>query len=293
LNLFLQLTANGLANAALYAMLAVGFGLMCRSFKVFHLAFGGLFVVSGYVFHSLAVSGGLSPWLSGALTILISAGLGWLLDIGVSRPFVRKPAGSGPVLIASLGVLIVIQNAVAMIFGSELQSVPRGLSKSISMGPVRLTSVQLTGLILGVLSVTGLLTLVLRLRTFKALWAMGDEPDLVPVLGLPLFRLRSIALAISAGMAAIPACLITYDIGIEPCSGMSYLLIAALAVLAGGANKYLGWVLGAVILAMLQSWVVWGLSARWMDLATFSMLVAMLVFRPGGLLSDRQRVEES
>ncbi len=292
MNLLLQLIANGLVNAALFAMMAVGFGLVWRSLRVFHLAYGGLFVISGYLFHTLASRIGLSPMAAGLVAVLLAAGLGWLIELVLYRPFYRRGASSAAVLIASMGVLIVLENLVALIFGNEMQTVPRGMASVINFGGIRLTSIQLWGLGIGIVSVVFLWVLVRRLRTFKALWAIGDQPELIPVLGLPLYRLRALALVIGTAMAAIPACVITLDIGIDPFVGMSYLLIAAVAVLAGGADSYRGWVAGAVALALLQSLVVWKFSARWMDLVTFGLLVAMLIFRPQGLVSNARRAEE-
>ena len=293
MNLFLQLAANGLVNAALFAMMAVGFGLVWRSLRVFHLAYGGLFVASGYLFYTLTTRAGLSPVVAGTGTVLMAAGMGWLIELTLYRPFFRRNASSAAVLIASMGVLIVLENLVAIIFGNEMQTVPRKMASVVSFGTVRLTSIQLWGLGIGIVSVCSLWILARRLRTFKALWAIGDQPELIPVLGLPLYRLRAIALAIGTAMAAIPACVITFDIGIDPFVGMSYLLIAAVAVLAGGADSYRGWISGAVALAMLQSLVVWKFSARWMDLVTFGLLVAILIFRPQGLVKSARRAEET
>jgi len=292
LNLLLQLLANGLVNAALFSMLAVGFGLIWRSLRVFHLAFGGIFVASGYIFRTLSVRVGWPPWMAGLATILLAAIMGWLIELGLYRPFFKRKAGSGAILIASMGVLVMLENIIAMIFGNELQTIPRGMSPVVQIGMIRLTTLQLWGFGLGAVSVTLLWILVRRLRTFKAMWAMGDQPELIPVLGLPLYRLRAMALAVGTAMAAVPACVITLDLGIDPFVGMSYLLIAAVAVLAGGADSYRGWVTGAVVLAVLQSLVVWKFSARWMDMVTFGLLVAMLVFRPSGLAAGAKRVEE-
>ena len=194
---------------------------------------------------------------------------------------------------ASMGVLVMLENLVALIFGSEMRMVPRGVGSVVRFGPVQLTSIQLLGFVVGVGSVVILWVLVRRVRTFKALWAMGDQPELISVLGLPLYRLRAMALAMGTGMAAIPASVITLDVGIGPFVGMSYLLVAAVAVLAGGVDSYRGWMSGAVLLAVLQSLVVWQFSARWMDLVTFGLLVAILAFRPQGLVSNEKRAEEA
>nr|VFJ63751.1 MAG: branched-chain amino acid transport system permease protein [Candidatus Kentron sp. DK] len=292
MNLFLQLTANGLVNGALYAVLAVGFGLVWRSLRVFHVAYGGLFVVTAYVFHTLVAQAGLSPLAALLLTIICAAIIGWAMELGFYRLFYWKNAASGVVLIASLGIFIALENAVALISGNELQTVSRGLVRTWTLGPVVLTELQVIEFLAGSAVVALLWLLTRRLRIFKALWAMGDQPALIPVLGLPFYGLRALVMALSTALVAIPACLLTLDIGIDPHMGMSYLLIAAVAVLVGGIDRYGGWIVGAVVLALLQSLVVWQLSARWMDFVTFGLLVAMLVFRPEGLMARHRRMEE-
>lgn len=292
MKLLLQLLANGLVNGALYAMLAVGFGLVWRSLRVFHVAYGGLFVLCGYLFYTLMTRVGLSPLGATLLTMVCAGAIGWAMEAGFYRPFYRRHAASGVVLIASLGVFIALENTIALVFGNELQTIPRGIAHTWTLGPVVLTELQVLQFLVGSVAVALLWILTRRLRIFKAIWAMGDQPELIPVLGLPLYRLRGLVMAISTALVAIPACLLTLDIGVDPHVGMSYLLIAAVAVLVGGVNSYGGWVVGAVVLALLQSLVVWQVSARWMDLATFGLLVAMLIFRPQGLTERHRRMEE-
>ncbi|MDH4317454.1 MAG: branched-chain amino acid ABC transporter permease, partial [Desulfobulbaceae bacterium] len=181
---------------------------------------------------------------------------------------------------------------IALVFGNELQTVQRGIDPAFRLGPVLLTRLQVMEFGAGAFVISALWLLIRRMRTFKALWAMGDQPELISVLGLPLFRLRTLVFVISTVLVAVPACLATLDVGIDPHMGMSSLLLAAVAVLVGGVDSYPGWVAGAVLLALLQSLVVWQFSARWMDLVTFGLLVLILVFRPGGLLEQHRRMEE-
>jgi branched-chain amino acid transport system permease protein len=292
MKLFLQLLANGLVNGALFAMLAVGFGLVWRTIRVFHIAYGALYVVCAYCFQTLVVRGGMSPFPGLLLTLLLAALAGVLVEVGFYRPFFRRRASPGAVLVASLGLFVATENIIALIFGNELQTMQRGIESAFRLGPLLLTRLQAIEFGVGTFVVTTLWLLVRRLRIFKALWAMGDQPELISVLGLPLFQLRALVFVISTVLVAIPASLTTLDVGIDPHMGMSNLLIAAVAVLVGGINSYPGWVAGAGLLALLQSLVVWRFSARWMDLVTFGLLVLILVFRPDGLLAQHRRMEE-
>ncbi|MFW6151961.1 MAG: branched-chain amino acid ABC transporter permease [Verrucomicrobiota bacterium] len=292
MSLLLQLVVNGLVNGAMYAVLAVGFGVVWRSLKVFHIAYAGLYVLCAHFFWLLAAKTALGVVPALVISLALAGISGWLLELAVYRPFYKKKASNGAVLIASLGVFIVIENSLAMWLGDELHAIPRDAITPWVLGSIVGSSLQVLQFVVGV-SVIGFLMVSVRCsNTFKALWAMGDQPRLVSVLGLPLYLLRSLALILSTILVCVAASLITLDTGTDVHMGMSYLLIAAVAVLIGGRDSLAGWVCGAFLLALLQSVVIWQFSARWTDLVTFGLLIVILIFRPQGLFNSRKRVEE-
>lgn len=293
MRLLLQLLANGVVTGVLFALLAVGFGLVYRSVRVFHVAFAALLLMACYGFLCTVTWLRLPIWC-GMLAGISVAGLsGWGIERWLYRPFFVRKAGSGVVMVASLGVLILVENLLAIGFGDETRAIPRPLASLVEIGPVQLTSIQVLQVAVGGTVLTGFAVATRHALLFKAIWAMGDQPDLVPVLGMPLMRYRTAVFVLSAVLGAIPGCLIALDVGMNPHMGMSYLLIAAVAVLAGGMDRYKGWIAGGFVLAILQSLVVWKTSAQWMDLATFGVLLLVLMFRPQGLLGTRKRLEET
>lgn len=293
MNLLLQLIANGLINGALFAMLACSFGLVHRSARVFHIAFAGLFLAAPYAAYAANVWLRLPLWAAMGFGVATSALGAWLMEIVLYRPFLRRGASPGAVMVASLGAFIVLENILSIAFGNEIRTLNRGLAARVTWGPVGLTSIQLLQFSVGVLALSAFATATRRLRAFKIIWAMGDEPELVPALGLPLMRYRALVFTFSGGLGGLASCLIGFDVGIDPHMGMTYLLIAAVAVLAGGIDRNAGWVMGGFVLALLQSLTVWRLSARWMDLTTFAVLIVVLVARPQGMLGLRRRLEEA
>lgn len=292
MNLFLQLLAHGIVNGALFAVLAVSFGLVYRSARVFHIAFAGLFLLGPYTSYTLSSNFGFSivPAVFGGM--LIGALGGWGIERALYRPFLNRKASHAAVIVASLGAYVVIVNLIALGYGNEVKTIARGLSRRVEIGPVGLTVIQLWQLALCSVALLGLGWAIVKLRTFRILWAMGDEPELVPVLGLPMNRYRAFVFILSGALAALAGCLIGYDVGVDPHMGMTYLLIAAVAVLFGGVDSYRGWILGGFVLAILQSLTIWQFSARWMDLTTFALLILILLFRPQGVLGTRKRLEE-
>jgi branched-chain amino acid transport system permease protein len=292
MNLLFQLLANGLVNGALFAVLACAFGLAYRSARVFHIAFAGLFLIPPYAAYGASAWLKAPVWLAVPLGVVLGVLAGYLTERVLYRPFHRRNATPAAVLVASLGTFIILENSLAMLFGNEIRIMERGLATRYTVGPVSLTSIQLLQLGVSLLTLVGLAVAIRRVKVFKALWAMGDEPGLIPVLGLPLMRYRNLVFTLSAGLGGIAGCLIGLDVGVDPHMGMSYLLIAAVAVLAGGIDRYAGWILGGFALAILQSAMVWKLSAKWMDLVTFVVLIGILMFRPQGILGLWKRLEE-
>lgn len=292
MNLLLQLLANGMVNGAMFAVLACAFGIVYRSARVFHIAFAGLFLIPPYAAYASAVWLKLPAWLALPVGIAVGVCAGYLAELLLYRPFYRHKATPAAVMVASLGAFIIIENSLALLFGNEIRTIERGLATRIVFGPVGLTSIQLLQFLVCLAVLAGLIVGIQRVKVFKAIWAMGDEPGLIPVLGLPLMRYRTVVFCLSAGLSGVVGCLIGLDVGVDPHMGMSYLLIAAVAVLAGGIDRYAGWISGGFILALLQSVMVWKFSAKWMDLVTFVVLIGVLMFRPQGLLGLRKRLEE-
>lgn len=292
MSLLLQLIANGLVNGVLFAMMAVAFGLVYRSARVFHLAYGGLYVVSAYIMYAAVTWAALPVVAACVIAVAGSAAAGVAVEGGFYRWFERRGCGRGAILVASLGLFIVLENLIAMIFGNEMRTMPRELASTVYIGPVRLTVIQLWQAGIGVTVLVIFALAMRRVRALKAIWAMGDEPELLAMLGNPLNRYRAIVFALATALAAVPACLIGIDTGMEPHMGMHYVLIAAVAMLAGGTERFVGWVTGGFLLALLHSLVVWKFSSNWMDLATFTILVLILLFRPEGILATNRRLEE-
>ena len=272
---------------------AAGFGVVYRSFRVFHIAMGAQFVFSCYAFYlcatmlklplALAVCGTL------ALSVLFAAAIEW----AVYRPFFRKGCSSGVVMIASLGVMIVVENVIALAFGNEVKTISNQLEPSVAFAGLRFTRIQLIQFFAG-LGVFAAVGAAVRFgKWFKALWAMGDQPELLPVLGLPVRWLRLGVMMLGGVLVAIPAMLISWDIGMDPHVGMHYLLLGSVAVFFGGVDRYWAWGAGAMILAALQSLAVWKFSAQWNDLVTFGVLIFVLLFRPQGLFGLSKRLEET
>ncbi len=292
MNLLLQLLLNGLVNASLYAMIAVGFGLVYRTTSIFHMAYGSLYIIAGYLFYIFYHYLAYKPLIAAILAITLTSIAGLLMEKWVYLPFYKRKAGTGAVLIASLGLFIAIENIIALLFGNDVILLSNSVESSYNFASLVITNIQIMEFIIGITGITIFGILIKKLQIFKAIWAMGNEPELVPVLGISLYRLRSLVFLISSIFMAIAACLISWDVGIDPHMGMKYLMISIVAVIFGGVESYYGWVFGGTILAIIQSLSIWKFSSNWSDLITFVVLIFVLLLKPEGFFGTHKRLEE-
>ena len=93
----------------------------------------------------------------------------------------------------------------------------------------------------------------------------------------------------SAFFVAVAGNLVAYDVGMDPYVGMPILLTAVVALIVGGVGNFAAPVLGGFIIGMMQSITVLISSARWQDAVIFTLLIIFLMFRPQGILGEKQR----
>jgi len=137
---------------------------------------------------------------------------------------------------------------------------------------------------------------VFILRTTKLgrlIRALSDNPILVTVLGADVRRLRIWIFGLGSLLAGVASCLTALDVGMDPHIGMSAFLMAAVSMIVGGIGNFEGAALGAFLLGIVQSLLVWKISARWTEALAFLILVLFLLFRPEGLVGKRRRLEEA
>ena len=287
----LQLLLNGVTNGVLFSLLAASYGLIYRSTQVFHVAFGALFVVSGYLLAGIAKRGvNWGPEIIGwfILVMLVSAVFGVIVE-RVYWGLHCRGRGSGAIMVASLGLTTIIESLVAWINGNDVVSVK---VKNISAQPM-FSSAQQWEMSVSALLLLGIACGFLWFRPLKFIWAMGDEPELLSILGRRRGFYRSVVFGLGTALAALPACFITVDAGITPHVGMHYLLIAVIGMLAGGRDRFWGWVAGGFLLSIVNNLVLSFLAAQWMDPIAFGILLIGMFLWPRGVFGLQQRTEEA
>lgn len=288
MDLVLQLLVNGLVNGSHYALLGLSFGLIFGTTRITHFAYGPLYALSAYACWWAAAKLGLP--LAAAVAVGIAAGAltGVLSYVLLYRPFER--AGSPPlvILIASLGLFILLENAIGIVFGTDTKVVPAPPATLFLLGPAVFTSVQLAQFGALVVIGLGLWLFLSRARFGRAVLAQTDNPEMATIVGIDTQRVSLLVFALGSAIAAVPACLILVKDGATAHMGFAAVFMGFVAVVVGGIGSLRGAVAGGYALGLVESLGLWKIPSEWQSTIAFVVLFMVLLFRPQGLFAGRQ-----
>lgn len=287
-----QLLANGIITGFFYALIALGFGLIYSSTKVFHFAHGAVYTVSAYITYLFLQYVGANYAISVIIALFTSIFLGFVIETLIYYPLYKKGASSGIFFISSLGAYILLINLVTLLFGNEPKILRPGVEITYQIGSVILTKIQIISVTITVFVLIGVFVFLKKHKYGRAIRALCDNPNLISVLGMDVRKIRLLVFGIGSFLAALAAIFSALDVGIEPHIGLPALLTGAVAVIIGGIGIFEGAIAGAFLLGLLQNLLIWKISTRWEEAITLLILIIFLIFRPQGIFGRRNRLEE-
>ncbi|MBU4184942.1 MAG: branched-chain amino acid ABC transporter permease [Proteobacteria bacterium] len=286
--MLIQVLINSISAASVYTLIALGFSLIYSTTRFFHFAHGAVYVSGpyfAYLFHSLL---DVSLVFSLPLAVASSSILGIALEVFIYKPLRTKGSTSLILLLASLGIYIMIQNIISMIFGDDTKTLRSGLVREgLEFFGARITIIQLTIIIVCFVLLIACWILMNYTKIGNAMRAVASDPELALISGTDPDRVILFAFAIGSALAGIAAILISFDIDMTPTMGMNALMMGVVAVIIGGVGSIPGIALGALLLGMAQHIGVWKIGSQWQDAIAFVILLIFLLFRPQGFLGKK------
>jgi branched-chain amino acid transport system permease protein len=292
---FLQQLVNGLSLGSIYALIALGYTMVYGVLRLINFAHGDVYMVGAYVGYYLSRKlQGKEPSIISALLVMVGsmivcALLGMLIERLAYRP-VRREARL-TLLITAIGVSLFIENVAQLVFGPDPKFFPSLAPRTdFIVAGVRLTSEQITVIVVAMLLMLLLRYFILRTRTGKAMRAVSFSLDASRLMGISTDRIISITFALGSALAAAAGVLIGMQIPkIDPLMGIMYGLKAFVAAVLGGIGSIPGAVLGGLLIGISEVMVVGYLSSTYREAIAFGILILVLILRPQGLLGRVQK----
>lgn len=284
--MLLQFIINGLITGLLYSLLAIGFALVYNTTHIFHIAAAGIYVFAAYMFWWLDGLFGLI--LAALFALFLTAVLSLIVDAIVYRPLQKKNTSLNSILVASIGVMTILVNVLAICFGNESKLFSTN-TVTISIGNIFINHAQLYQFIIGAVVLILFLIFIKKMPFGLRLLAFSSDSELFEIIGFNKNRTRTFVFLLSGFMIGLSSILNVYDIGMDPNMGMNILINAMVAMIIGGIGRLDMCVAGGILLGILQSLVVYLFSSTWQIAITFFVLLLLLFFRPQGILGFKRR----
>ena len=285
-----QLIANILITASSTVLVGLGFSLIYRTTKFFNLAYAFLFVAGPYFVLLLNSHLGFVLHLAIFLSVIIVGLIGVLLDMFIYRPLRRRNASTLVLLLSSLGVYVILQNVISLVFGDESISIRFcKVEQGINMLGAKITSIQILLILLSFVAVVTTSMLIRYTRIGLAIRAVSSSPELANVSGMHSEWVILWTTLISSIIFGIAGILVAIDVNMNPTMGMNALMLGIVVVLVGGMRSIPGIVLGALFLGSVQHLGIWVTGSQWQDAIAFAILLVFLLFRPEGFMGKRAR----
>lgn len=286
MDLFLQFLINGLAIGAVYAIVAVGYSLIYGVLQCIAFSHADTCTVGGYAAYAAIALAGL-PF---PLAVLVAISTGALLGVTVERVAYR-PLRHAPrimPLISALGVSIILQNGVVLLFGPKSRNIDIGVSSlpGILISGAVLPAAEAVILVTSLALAISLYFFLTRTRIGLAIRAVACDAEAAEVLGIPSQRIVSITFAVSSAIAAVGGVLVAAAYDLFPTMGVLLGFKAFTACVLGGIRSVSGAIVAALCLGVVENMAAGYLSSEYKDAYAFAILVGVLAVRPRGLFGD-------
>ena len=302
MEIFLQQIINGLVQGSVYALVALGYTMVYGILGLINFAHGEVVMIGAMVALSasqLLLALGLPPYWVLLLSFLIAVAACMALGYGIERVAYRRLRNAPRLapLITAIGVSIVLQNLAMIFWGREYHAFPSLLPHgSHDFGGAIINEVQIIIVLVALAMMVGLMLLVHRTRLGRAMRAVAENPASASLMGVDINAVISITFMIGSALAAVAGLMISANYGtVHYYMGTILGLKAFTAAVLGGIGNLRGAMLGGVLLGLIESLgagYIGELSggffgSHYQDVFAFFVLIAVLIFRPSGLLGER------
>ena len=293
---FLQQVINGLTLGAIYGLIAIGYTMVYGIIGMINFAHGEIFMIGAFIsliaFLVLAALG--ITWIPLALLLVLLIAMiftsfyGWTVERLAYRPL-RGSFRLAP-LISAIGMSIFLQNYVQVLQGARVKPLQPVIQGGFTVAErndftVSLSYLQIIIVLVTVVLMAGFSLLIARTSLGRAQRACEQDRVMAALLGINVDRTISLTFVMGAALAAVAGLMFLVYYGvIDFFIGFLAGIKAFTAAVLGGIGSLPGAMLGGLLIGLIETFWSAYFTVEYKDVAAFSILVLVLIFRPTGLL---------
>jgi len=277
---------NGVTTGAVYALIALGLTLIYGVLHIINFAHGAALMVALYAVWFLKDRAGIDPYL--ALPVVVPAM--FALGYGLQRVVINR-AGHGKdenILLVTLGLAIVLENLALLFFKSDTRTIETAYTlTTVAIGPATIALTKLVAFAGALAAAALLLWVVHRTDLGRAIRAVARERQGARLMGIDVEHVYAMSFGIGLACVGAAACFLLPAYYVNPQVGSGFVLVAFTIVVLGGMGSFDGALLGGLLIGVVESLGGLFLGESLGQIGIFAIFIAVLLFRPQGLLGAR------
>lgn len=275
---------TGLLLGGIFGLVAVGLSLQYGVARVLNVGHGEFIMVGAFITFWLLGTVDLNPLVS----VIITGPAAFVAGYVLHRTLFRKLMDGSPTLdifegksmLASFGLLYVIQNIARLLWGSDFEGYDF-LNSTVTAAQIPLNRLVALGFV--VVLGGAFYYFLARTRLGKAIRASAQSPSTAELMGVDIRHVLAVCFGLGLGMAAIAGSLLSTFFAIQTSMGLGYTVIAIVVVVLGGLGSITGAMVGGVLLGLVSSTVTF-FSPSLTMIAYYVIFVVLLLARPKGIM---------
>ena len=283
MDLLIQILVNGVLLGGLYAVMALGLALVWGVLNIVNLAHGAFIMLGAYLSWHLYTYLGIDPFLSLPITAVVMFAFGYAVQRGLLNLVVRAPMFN--TLLITFGLEVVLTYLAQLAFSADFRTInPSYAGNSIQLGAVVLPLARLLAFAVAIVLTVAMWLFLLHTRLGRAIRATAQNLVAARLYGVEPRHLYAMTFGIGIGLAGAAGGLYGTVSQINPYIGATLTAKSFAIAIIGGLDNPLGVIVGGLFLGIIESLAVLYIGATFADVASFGVLVLVLIVRPSGLL---------
>lgn len=273
---------NGLSIGVAVVLMALGLTIIFGLLDVINMAHGEFYAIGAYAAVVL-IGMGLPFWWALLLTPLLMAVVGYATErVLIQRVFHSKDRHTLTLLL-TFGLAIIMEDLLKIVFGANPLRVEQPITGATEMFGLFFPNYRLFLMAVGALVIGAVWVVVFRTRLGAMVRAAAFDRHMAASLGVPVSVVYAGTFAFGVALAGLSGVLLAPIYSVFPTMGRDFVLIAFSVVIIGGMGSIKGAVIAGLLLTQVQSISSLFISPVWSDPLLFSIMVAVLMWRPHGL----------
>jgi branched-chain amino acid transport system permease protein len=285
-SILLQILFWGIYAGCIYILLATGLNLIFGVMKIVNFAHGEFLMIGAYITATVFFLTGINPYAIILFSMLALIGIGAVVERLCFRPIL----GTGKLneIFLSIGLIYIVQNGAAMIWGDEWQSVKSPYEGiTVPVGPLTLPLDYIIIMVVTAAILCALYLFLKKTKTGREMRATSQNRKGAMLVGINVERMDILSFGIGCALAAAAGTLwVVSGQVFNPYMGSIPAVKAFAIIILGGLGSIPGAIVGGLLYGIAENGAAYFLGGVWKDAISFVILIIVLVIRPTGMFGE-------